>query len=153
MPGRDPIRHVILLIMENRSFDHMMGGLSTVLPGLDGVDPQHPHVNYDASGTPYYQAPSTIRQTASDPKHEHTDVVIQLQNNNGGFVQDFIKAYPNSTTQERQQIMDYFLADFLPGLHALARDFTVCDRWYSSVPGPTWPNRFFALSGRRSAAS
>jgi phospholipase C len=147
MPGRDPIRHVILLIMENRSFDHMMGGLSAVLPGLDGVDPQHPHVNYDASGTPYYQAPSTIRQTASDPKHEHADVVIQLQNNNGGFVQDFIKAYPNSTTQERQQIMDYFLADFLPGLHALARDFTVCDRWYSSVPGPTWPNRFFALSG------
>ena len=39
MPDRDPIRHVIMLIMENRSFDHMMGGLSAVLPGLDGVDP------------------------------------------------------------------------------------------------------------------
>ncbi len=60
---------------------------------------------------------------------------------------DFAQQYPASTVQDRQQIMDYFPADFLPALHSLAHDFTVCDRWYSSVPGPTWPNRFFALSG------
>src|ERR1035441_7285429 len=60
---------------------------------------------------------------------------------------DFVQAYPAATVQERQQIMDYFPAGFLPGLHSLAQDFTVCDRWYSLVPGPTWPNRFFALSG------
>jgi phospholipase C len=134
-------------MMENRSFDHILGGLASVIPGLDGVDPLHPHVNYDAAGTPYFQSPSEIRQTTSDPKHEHANVVVQLANHNGGFVQDFISAYPTSTTQDRQQIMDYFPADFLPGLHSLAHDFTVCDRWYASVPGPTWPNRFFALSG------
>jgi phospholipase C len=147
MPDNDPIRHVIMLIMENRSFDHMMGGMVGVLPGLDGVDPQNPHVNLDPAGQAYYQAPSQLTQTASDPKHEHTDVVVQLQNQNSGFVLDFAQQYPASTAQDRQQIMDYFPADFLPGLHSLARDFTVCDRWYSSVPGPTWPNRFFALSG------
>jgi phospholipase C len=136
-----------MLIMENRSFDHMMGGLTGVIPGLDGVDPQHPHVNYDASGAAYVQSPSEVRQTTSDPKHEHADVVIQLENHNSGFIQDFVEAYPNSTTQDRQQIMDYFPAGFLPALHSLAQDFTVCHRWYSSVPGPTWPNRFFALSG------
>ena len=147
MPDNDPIRHVIMLIMENRSFDHMMGGMAGVLPGLDGVDPQHPHVNFDPAGQAYYQAPSQLTQTASDPKHEHADVVIQLQNQNSGFVLDFAQQYPASTVQDRQQIMAYFPADFLPGLHSLAHDFTVCDRWYSSVPGPTWPNRFFALSG------
>jgi phospholipase C len=147
MPANDPIRHVILLIMENRSFDHMMGGLASVLPGLDGVDPQRPYVNYDPAGNPYFQAPTEIRQTRSDPKHEHADVVVQLQNHNSGFVADFVQAYPASTGQDRQQIMDYFPAGFLPGLHSLAQDFTVCDRWYSSLPGPTWPNRFFALSG------
>jgi phospholipase C len=147
MPDHDPIRHVILLIMENRSFDHILGGMASVIPGLDGVDPQHPNVNYDAAGKAYYPAPNETLQTVSDPKHEHADVVIQLQNHNGGFIQDFIQAYPGSSGEERQQIMDYFPADFLPATHALARDFTVCDRWYASVPGPTWPNRFFALSG------
>jgi phospholipase C len=147
MPVNDPIRHVIVLIMENRSFDHMLGGLTGAVPGLDGVDPQHPHVNYDAAGKAYFQAATEERQIRSDPKHEHEDVAIQLRNNNGLFVQDFIRAYPDSTDDDRQQIMSYFPAGFLPAFHALAQDFTVCDRWYSSVPGPTWPNRFFALSG------
>jgi phospholipase C len=43
--------------------------------------------------------------------------------------------------------MGYYPLDFLPGLHALARNFTICDRWFASLPGPTWPNRFFALTG------
>src|SRR5262249_33930639 len=114
MPASDPIRHVILLIMENRSFDHMMGGLATVLPGLDGVDPQSPRVNYDPAGKRFYQAPTEERQTANDPKHDHEDVVMQLQNQNGGFVKDFVQAYPAATGQDRQQVMDYFPAGFLP---------------------------------------
>jgi phospholipase C len=43
--------------------------------------------------------------------------------------------------------MGYYGLDKLPALHALARDFTICDQWFSSLPGPTWPNRFFALTG------
>jgi phospholipase C len=147
MPQSDPIRHVIQLVMENRSFDHMLGGLASSIPGLDGVDPQHPHLNLDPAGQAYYQAPTELRQFAFDPKHEHADVVVQLQNQNSGFVLDFAQAYQASTPADRQEIMNYFRADFLPALHPLAHDFTVCDRWYCSVPGPTWPNRFFALSG------
>jgi phospholipase C len=143
----DPIRHVILLMLENRSFDHMLGGLSAVFPELDGVDLQHPRLNHDRRGMPYPQAPTVTRQTRFDPKHEHADAVVQLQNNNTGFVLDFEGAYPESTERDRQEIMDYYPADFLPGLHSLAREFTICDRWNASVPGPTWPNRFFALSG------
>src|ERR1022692_3361234 len=104
MPDSDPIRHVILLIMENRSFDHMMGGLAGTIPGLDGVQPQQPRINYDQSGKAYSQAPTEVTQTRSDPKHEHADVVIQLQKQNSGFVRDFVQAYPDSTEQDRQQI-------------------------------------------------
>jgi phospholipase C len=43
--------------------------------------------------------------------------------------------------------MGYYPKDFLPALHALAQDFTICDHWFASLPGPTWPNRFFALTG------
>jgi phospholipase C len=40
--------------------------------------------------------------------------------------------------------MRAFLPEQLPVLHSPAREFAVCDRWFSSMPGPTWPNRFFA---------
>ena len=43
--------------------------------------------------------------------------------------------------------MSYYDVGALPSLHALAKNFRICDRWFSSLPGPTWPNRFFALSG------
>jgi phospholipase C len=43
--------------------------------------------------------------------------------------------------------MKYFADGELPALHALAKKFAVCDRWFSSLPGPTWPNRFFVHSG------
>jgi phospholipase C len=142
----DPIRHVILLLMENRSFDHMLGAFASVYP-VDGVDVSRPRVNYDAQGKAYAQAPTTTRQLKYDPKHEHADVVVQLQNQNGGFIVDFVNNYPDSADADRQEIMNYYPVDFLPALHALARDFTICDRWFCSVPGPTWPNRFFALSG------
>jgi phospholipase C len=43
--------------------------------------------------------------------------------------------------------MGYFPRGHLPALHPLAENFAVCDRWFSSVPGPTWANRFFVHSG------
>ena len=44
-------------------------------------------------------------------------------------------------------VVGYYPPGFLPALHPLARHFTICDHWFSSVPGPTWTNRFFLLSG------
>jgi phospholipase C len=82
-----------------------------------------------------------------DPHHEVEHVAMQLANNNGGFVQNFAKEYPDSSDSERQNIMGYYKLGFLPGLHELAINYTVCDHWFSSLPGPTWPNRFFALTG------
>lgn len=43
--------------------------------------------------------------------------------------------------------MGYFSLDSLPVIHTLAKAFTICDHWFSSMPGPTWPNRFFVHSG------
>jgi phospholipase C len=74
-------------------------------------------------------------------------VLNQLENNNANFVLDYSQAYSATTPDERQQIMGYFALDSLPALHELARHFTTCDHWYSSVPGPTWANRFFVHSG------
>lgn len=147
----DPIKHVVLLMLENHSFDEMLGCYQSIYSGLDGVDPKAlPRANMDEQGKPYYQNPKNTLFMRFDPKHEHPDVMTQIDNNNGGFIRDFLKTYPSSTPQDRGNIMGYYEHGFLPALHALADDFTICDRWFSSLPGPTWPNRFFALSGTSS---
>ena len=90
---------------------------------------------------------TTATSVQHDPMHELANVLHQLEDDNGNFVLDYSEAYPATTPDERQQIMGYFAPGSLPALHELARHFTICDHWYSSVPGPTWANRFFVHSG------
>ncbi len=150
MPSESPIRHVVLLMLENHSFDQMLGCLQAFNPEVDGVDPAHPRVNKDKDGNSFPQKETDELQTKRDPRHAVANVATQLQDGNSGFVLDFSQAYPDSTSDERQEVMGYYGLGKLPALHALAKNFTICDRWFSSMPGPTWPNRFFALSGTSS---
>jgi phospholipase C len=142
----DPIEHVVVLMLENHSFDQMLGGMTAEVPAIDGADPSTPRGNPDDAGQVYYQAPTSTPTVSPDPKHETANVLAQLANNNGGFVLDYC-THPVTTPAQRQQIMSYYPAGALPALHELARHFTVCDRWFCSVPGPTWANRFFVHSG------
>jgi phospholipase C len=149
MPDR--IQHVVLLLLENHSFDQMMGALQEVHPDLDGVLPNSsPRFNLNLKGKKVFQVPVREKQMHLDPLHEVDAVAEQMANNNGGFVINFEKKYGSSAEEDAPHIMGYYPLDFLPALHTLGREFTVCDRWYSSLPGPTWPNRFFALSGTSS---
>jgi phospholipase C len=139
----DPIKHVLVLILENRSFDHMLGDLK--IGGLDGIDSNKPNTNI-FEGKEYPQQEGAGRFVFPDPKHEYEHVVKQLKDNNGGFVRDFAEAYPHDQETWRE-VMLYHKEATLTALHTLAREFLVCDHWYASVPGPTWPNRLYALSG------
>lgn len=148
----DPIQHVVLLVMENHSFDQMLGGLQIENASVDGVDMgSDPYrFNPDLSGNKIYQIPQDEQQVPRDPKHETRFVVEQLANGNSGFVSSYQRNVPGTTQQDRQYIMGYYAPGRLQALHELGRNFTICDRWFSSLPGPTWPNRFFALSGTSS---
>jgi len=145
----DPIKHLVLLLLENRSFDHMLGDLWQENNKIDGIHPNKPNMNV-FDGVEYRQAPGATRFVSPDPRHEYEHVLKQLKRNNGvingGFVSDFAEAYPHDEKQWKE-VMLYHKAGSLPALHTLARNFLVCDHWYASVPGPTWPNRLFALSG------
>jgi phospholipase C len=138
-PG--PIKHVVVLMLENHSFDQMLGSM----PDVDGVDGGRS--NRDTAGREYFQTPITATSLKDDPMHDLPNVLRQLEGDNANFVLDFSEAYSGSSAEERQQIMGYYTPGELSALHALAQHFTVCDRWYSSVPGPTWANRFFVHSG------
>jgi phospholipase C len=143
----DPIKHVILLLLENRSFDHVLGCFRQIYPKLEGIDPAAPRKN-SYSGKDYVEAPGAAPFLKFDPRHEHEHVVVQLAGGtNGGFVTDYAQAYPKAQPADLAEVMKYHALDGLPAIHTLARHFTICDHWYSSVPGPTWCNRLFALSG------
>ncbi len=154
----DPIKHVVLLMLENRSFDQMLGCLQQLNPDIDGVPDPPTRFNADSSGRKYFQTPDAARQMEPDPHHEHRHVVKQLENDSGGFVLDYQTEQKSAPSPDQlQQIMSYYHFDGdrqpdsrLPALHELGQHFTVCDRWFASVPGPTWTNRFFALSGTSS---
>jgi len=151
--AQDGIRHVVLLLMENRSFDQMVGCFQQTYPELDGIDPNAPpRTNRDREGNEFKQLPTESQQMPVDPRHEtKPHVLAQLEDNNSGFVRDFADFYGGKAgPDDRQLIMSYYPPMFLPALHRMARDFTICDHWFSSVPGPTWPNRFFAFSGTAS---
>jgi phospholipase C len=155
-PGSDPIKHVVVLMMENRSFDHLLGGMSQVDPEIDGVRPNNPYSNKAANGKVFKQQPVADWVVKRDLDHEHDGTMEELgtsANPMSGFVTSYLKRYPNASEAELGQVMAYFpfgstpQEDKLPALHALARSFGVCDHWFSSMPGPTWQNRFFVHSG------
>lgn len=161
------IKNIFVLLLENRSFDHMLGfsgitgtdvvnGVSPQIAGLNGLESN----NY--LGTPYFVGNPFHEPIPVDPAHEFLDVLEQLcgtqviykrgrpypRINNSGFVSNYARSHSKdegNATRNFGQIMDGFTADQLPVLNALAKAFAVCDGWHSSLPGPTFPNRLFAM--------
>src|SRR4051812_47938890 len=153
------IRHVFVLMLENRSFDHMLGfsgitgkdaatGQATRINGLSGSE------SNTYNGKTYTVLPNAGFVMPADPPHEFTDVVTQLCG--PGVSYPFGGAYPRITgdgfaasyapvagPNGPGEIMKCFSPVPLPVLNALAREFALCDSWFSSVPGATWPNRLF----------
>ena len=159
------VEHIFVLMLENRSFDHMLGFLPREghLSGVDGLsgrefnlldaaDPasQRFHVR---TGAPFAM-PDQL-----DPDHSVVAVNYQLTGStegpsawsparNDGFVENFAWAAGQTlgraaTTEEIQTVMDCFDSKELPALSMLAREFCLCDHWHADVPGPTMPNRIF----------
>ena len=156
------IEHVFVLMLENRSLDHMLGfsgitgkdaatGQPTAVNGLTGNE------SNTANGKTF-----TVSQPADwtmplDPGHEFTDVLVQLCGpgavyrpggeyppvNATGYVSSYVSTGGGSSPGE---IMKCYREAQLPVLNALAREFALCDGWHASMPGPTWPNRFFMMA-------
>ena len=142
---KDPIKHVIALMLENNSFDHILGSLGKG----DGV-PSNPPLTNAYNSQAYSQAPTNARSTSPEPKHDLSDVIVQIGTGEGsmsGFVQNYAQSYPQLQASQFGQVMEYYALNSLPVLHQLATEFSICDRWFSSLPGPTWPNRLFAMTG------
>ncbi|HXN98138.1 MAG TPA: alkaline phosphatase family protein [Candidatus Acidoferrales bacterium] len=149
--GLDNLKHIVSLMMENRSFDHMLGFLRSANYPIEGLSGNES--NLDSAGTPVKVSPDAVYfgDLTPDPDHSHFGVMQQLFDgaspasaapSNAGFVKDYGSITNN--VEASHHIMKCFSAANLPILSTLAQQFCVCDRWFSSVPGPTFPNRAFA---------
>jgi phospholipase C len=152
--GLDKLKHIVVLMMENRSFDHMLGSLKAVDGRIDGITNQMENLdNTGASVKPQLLA-DFQGQLDPDPNHHFQAVDVQIFNGDTSAsrqpnMKGFVKSYYNlrRDTAHSQKIMYCFKQKDLPVLTTLALEYAVFNRWFSSIPGPTICNRAFAHYG------
>jgi len=157
LPGIQNLKHVVVLMMENRSFDHMLGALHAQNQAIDGLVGNE--TNPDSTGVPASVSPTAEYQSQLDPDPDHHFPAVDLQifggvttaqdPNRQANMQGFVKSYFNQqfNVAHSHLIMNYFTPDQLPVLTGLANEFAVFNRWFASIPGPTLCNRAFAHYG------
>lgn len=146
----EKIDHIVVLMLENRSFDHMLGYLS-LEGGRADVDGLRAGLanEYRGQDYPVHHLGSTI--VTGDPDHSASSVDLQIGDGKmDGFVASYAATLASRGAGQADPgpIMGYYRGTDLPVYDHLASQFAICDRWFSSVPGATWPNRLYALCGR-----
>jgi phospholipase C len=153
-PGLDKLKHIVVLMMENRSFDHMLGALKATDPRIDGIDGTQSNPDSTGAAAPAQPLAQFQGQLDPDPDHHFPGVDLQIFNgdatpNRIATMQGFVKSYfsQRKDVKHSRKIMYYFTPDKLPVLTTLATEFAVFNRWFASIPGPTLCNRAFAHYG------
>jgi phospholipase C len=153
-PGLDALEHIVVLMMENRSFDHMLGGLRAIDPRIDGLTGAE--WNPDPAGRRAFVKPNAAYQGQLDPDPDHHFPGVDRQLFDGdtsagrvATMQGFVRSYysQRQNVAASRQIMYYFAPSRVPVITTLATQFAVFNAWFSSIPGPTLCNRAFAHYG------
>ena len=149
------IKHVVMLMQENRSFDHYFGTLA----GVRGFDdpsalklPNGKSVFYqpDVENPSGYLLPFHLdTRTTSAQKIPSTSHAWAVQHDawNGGKMDNWMPAHRKADGVKAPYVMGYHNRADIPFQFALAEAFTICDAYHCSVLGPTWPNRMYWMTG------
>jgi phospholipase C len=132
-PAQSGLDHIVFVCMENRSFDHYLGWV----PGATGKqanltyrdDDGHPHQTHhltEFTGCGF-----------NDPDHSYTGGRVQFD---GGRLDGFRRG------RNDDYALGYYSPEDLPLIRQLVDEFMVCDHWFASMLGPTYPNRFYTHS-------
>ena len=135
--GQSGIKHIVVVTMENRSFDHLLGWL----PGSDGK--QAGLFYPDKNGVPHAThalAPDYTGCGHPDPDHSYGPGRVAWDR---GRMDGFLRAGSNDVYS-----IGYYGKSDLPFFSALAENFTVCDHYFASILSPTIPNRMFLWSAQ-----
>jgi phospholipase C len=156
--GLQNLKHIVVLMMENRSFDHMLGSLKAVDPRINGLSGNETNPDTTNEPAPVKPQAEWMSQLDPDPDHHFPAVHKQLYYGTpyytggppnppsmNGFVQSYYDQQKN--VNHSREIMYYFAQNKLPILTTLAQSYALFNGWFSSIPGPTLCNRAFAHYG------
>lgn len=168
------IRHIVVVMLENRSFDNICGWLYRDAPAPSQYLPKTPDpkpfdglhsslfnpvnesyfTEQSTETYPVFDRANATNMPNPDPEEDFPNVNYQLFGQeipneapkwpNLGFVINYAKV---TGTNIPVQIMEPFSTDQVPVISALARNYAISDAWFSSVPSNTWPNRSFFHAG------
>ncbi|KAJ6164247.1 Phosphoesterase [Penicillium chermesinum] len=164
---RSKIKNVVLLCMENRSVDNLLGGQT--IKGLENPINNGPFCNpYNVNDPSQGQHCTEARDydsVTNDPSHAVTGNTMEFYSdwnpdnqaiadgklvaNNNGFIHEQIHNYGSNTnkTELAIQVMNYYTEDQVPVLTSLVQNYVTFNHWHSDIPGPTDPNRFALVAG------
>ena len=133
-----PVNHIVVLMQENRSFDSYFGQLPAAgHPGVDGLPADA--FNPDTKGVPQ-PAFHQVKYCTEDTNHAWTGSHLEFHDGqNDGFV---TQNDPNGA-----RAMGFYDESDLPFYYAMAKTFAIGDRYFCSLLGPTFPNRFYLMTG------
>lgn len=154
-----PIKTIVVLVLENRSFDHVLGWMKRLNSEIDGVTGQewNPESTKEPNSAKVYFR-DDAEYVDPDPGHTFEAVIEQVFGSNhtsadpppmNGFVQQALTISKNLS----QIVMKGLRPEALPVYSELVKEFGVFDRWFSSLPGPTHPNRLFVYSATSHGAT
>ena len=148
----DEVDTIVVVMMENRSFDHVLGFLShESFDARTDVDGLHQHSdrfdwdNPDDEGRLYGPTATPDSYVPGDMPHGRKQIAAQID---GGSMLGFMKSYLAFQNSDRGPVpMRFCRPEDIPVTAALARRYAVCDRWFASLPDDTFPNRLMSLCG------
>ncbi|KAJ4978031.1 hypothetical protein NE237_008811 [Protea cynaroides] len=155
-----PIKTIVVLVMENRSFDHMLGWMKQINPEINGVNgtESNPLSTADPhSDLIFFNDQSQF--VDPDPGHSFQAILEQIFGSNtttttpsmNGFAQQAFSM--TGSLNMTQTVMSGFQPERVPVYKALASEFAVFDRWFASVPASTQPNRLYVHSATSHGAT
>ncbi|KAM1206287.1 hypothetical protein FF1_006953 [Malus domestica] len=157
----NPIKNIVVLVMENRSFDHMLGWMKKINPEINGVDgsESNPLSTTDPNSKRFFFKNESL-YVDPDPGHSFQAIREQIFGSDNtaadpppmnGFAQ---QAYSmDNTTAMSQDVMNGFDPDMVAVYKTLVSEFAVFDRWFASLPTSTQPNRLYVHSGTSAGAT
>lgn len=146
-----PFDHIIVVMMENHSFDNLFGDLGRTRSDVDALEfdssgastNKNPGVGGASGNVTAFPLQNTAQTTAVTQSWKATHEQV-----NGGAMDGFVRS-----SNGAREAMGYYTPAVLPFAYSLASQFTICDRWFCSMPGPTYPNRRFLLAATAYGAS
>ena len=138
------IQNIVVVMFENRSYDHLLGARKLEGLGGDGLVAGMANPNLAGAMIPVYPAPMN-GLCVPDPPHgwssSHDQWGLGM---NQGFLAEYQRSHNDGALTH---VMQYLTRAHVPVAWSLADNYTTCDRYFCSVMGPTWPNRMFWHSG------